>query len=55
MDDRTGAVLAQAGAKRDRLALAKHVIQANGHMMMLEPNNGAVADAIIDWIVAKAH
>ncbi|WP_413629225.1 alpha/beta hydrolase [Methylobacterium sp. W2] len=55
MDDCTGAFLAQAGAKPDRLALAEHGIHGNGHMMMLEANNGAVADAIIDWIVAKTH
>ncbi|GJD30574.1 hypothetical protein PMNALOAF_1821 [Methylobacterium adhaesivum] len=55
MDDCTGAFLAQAGAKPDRLALAEHGIHGNGHMMMLEANNGAVAEAIIGWIVAKAH
>ncbi|GJE15628.1 hypothetical protein AIGOOFII_0325 [Methylobacterium marchantiae] len=55
MDDCTGAFLAQAGAKPDRLALAEHGIHGNGHMMMLEANNGPVANAIIDWIVAKTH
>ncbi|GJD41932.1 alpha/beta hydrolase [Methylobacterium bullatum] len=55
MDDCTGAFLAQAGAKPDRLALAEHGIHGNGHMMMLEANNAAVADAIIDWIVAKTQ
>jgi hypothetical protein len=55
MDDCTGAFLAQAGAKPDRLALGEKGIHGNGHMMMLELNNGAVADAIIDWIVAKTH
>jgi pimeloyl-ACP methyl ester carboxylesterase len=55
MDDCTGAFLAQAGAKPDRLALSEHGIHGNGHMMMLEANNGAVADAIIDWIVAKTR
>lgn len=55
MDDCTGAFLAQAGAKPDRLALAEHGIHGNGHMMMLEMNNGAVANAIIDWIVTKTQ
>ena len=55
MDDCTGAFLAQAGAKPDRLALAEHGIHGNGHMMMLEANNGTVADAIIDWIVARTR
>ena len=50
MDDCTGAFLEQAGAKPDRLALAEHGIHGNGHMMMLETNNGEVADAIIGWI-----
>ena len=55
MDDCTGAFLTQAGAKPDRLALAEHGIHGNGHMMMLETNNQQVADAIIEWIVAKTH
>ena len=55
MDDCTSAFLAQAGAKPDRLALAEHGIHGNGHMMMLEMNNGAIADAIIDWIVTKTR
>lgn len=55
MDDCTGAFLAQAGAKPDRLALGEHDIHGNGHMMMLETNNGAVADAIINWIATKTR
>lgn len=55
MDDCTGAFLAQAGSKPDRLALAEHGIRGNGHMMMLEANNGAVAEAIIAWIAAKTR
>lgn len=53
MDDCTTAFVAQAGAKPDRLTLAEHGIHGNGHRMMLETNNFEVADAIIDWIVAK--
>ena len=53
MDDCTGAFLEQAGAKPDRLALAEHGIHGNGHMMMLETNNGEVADAIIGWIAGR--
>ena len=55
MDDCTAAFLAQAGAKPDQLALADHGIYGNGYMMMLEANNQQVADAIIDWIVAKVQ
>ncbi|MFD0935230.1 alpha/beta hydrolase [Methylobacterium trifolii] len=55
MDDCTGAFLAQAGARPDRLALAEHGIRGNGHMMMLEQNNAAVADAIIGWITDNAR
>ena len=55
MDDCTGAFLAQAGAKPDRLAFAEHGIRGNRRLMMLEANNGAVAGAIIDWIVAKTR
>jgi hypothetical protein len=55
MDDCTAAFLAQAGAKPDRLALAEHGIKGNGHMMMLEANNGEVADAIIGWIEGKTR
>lgn len=55
MDDCTGAFLEQAGAKPDRLALAEHGIHGNGHMMMLEANNLAVADAIIGWIEGKTR
>jgi pimeloyl-ACP methyl ester carboxylesterase len=55
MDDCTAAFLTQAGAKPDRLALADYGIRGNGHMMMLEANNQQVADAIIEWIVAKAR
>ena len=55
MDDCTGAFLAQAGAPPDRLALAEHGIHGNGHMMMLEGNNAAVADAIIGWIEGKTR
>ena len=55
MDDCTAAFLAQAGAKPDRLALAEHGIHGNGHMMMLETNNAAVADAIIGWIEGRTR
>ncbi|MGU3450099.1 alpha/beta hydrolase [Methylobacterium sp. 391_Methyba4] len=55
MDDCTAAFLAQAGAKPDRLALAEHGIHGNGHMMMLESNSDAVADAIVGWIEDRVH
>jgi pimeloyl-ACP methyl ester carboxylesterase len=53
MDDCTGAFLEQAGAKPDRLRLAERGIHGNGHMMMLESNSDAVADAIIGWITSR--
>jgi pimeloyl-ACP methyl ester carboxylesterase len=53
MDDCTAAFLTQAGAKPDRLTLAEHGIHGNGHMMMLESNSDAVADAIIGWIESR--
>ncbi len=55
MDDCTAAFLAQAGSKPDRLALAEHGIHGNGHMMMLESNSDAVADAIVGWIESRVH
>lgn len=55
MDECTARFLEQAGAKPDRLALAEHGIHGNGHMMMLEANNGEVAEAIITWIKGKTH
>lgn len=55
MDDCTAAFLAQAGARPDRLVLAEHGIRGNGHMMMLEANSDAVADAIIDWIASRTQ
>jgi pimeloyl-ACP methyl ester carboxylesterase len=53
MDDCTGAFLEQAGAKPDRLRLAEQGIHGNGHMMMLESNSDAVADAIIGWVTSR--
>jgi pimeloyl-ACP methyl ester carboxylesterase len=53
MDDCTAAFLEQAGAKPDRLRLAEHDIHGNGHMMMLESNSDAVADAIIGWVESR--
>ena len=55
MDDCTGAFLAQAGAKPDRLALAEHGVRGNGHMMMLEMNSDQVADAIIGWVEERTR
>ncbi|SDA25957.1 Alpha/beta hydrolase family protein [Methylobacterium sp. UNC378MF] len=53
MDDCTAAFLTQAGARPDRLDLAQHGIHGNGHMMMLEENSDAVADAIVGWIEGR--
>jgi len=42
--------LAQAGVKNDFVRLAERGIKGNGHMMMLEKNNLAIAAVIADWL-----
>ena len=53
VDDCTTAFLTQAGARPDSLKLAEAGLRGNGHMMMLEKNSDAVADALIGWIAAR--
>jgi hypothetical protein len=42
--------LAQAGVKNSFIRLADRGIKGNGHMMMLEKNNLAIAGVIADWL-----
>jgi hypothetical protein len=49
-DHCTAAYLAQAGVKNTVMRLEESGIRGNGHMMMLEKNNTAIARAVADWI-----
>lgn len=49
-DPGTSAYLTQAGVHHDFIRLADHGIDGNGHMVMLERNNLAVAALIVDWL-----
>jgi pimeloyl-ACP methyl ester carboxylesterase len=42
--------LTQAGVKTTWIRLADRGIHGNGHMMMLEKNNGAIADVLLEWL-----
>ena len=42
--------LAQAGVKSTFVRLAEKGIHGNGHMMMLEKNNDAIAGVMADWL-----
>ncbi|MCJ2055045.1 alpha/beta hydrolase [Methylobacterium sp. J-048] len=46
----TAAFLTQAGAKPDAIRLADQGLRGNGHMVMLETNSDAVADAVAAWL-----
>jgi pimeloyl-ACP methyl ester carboxylesterase len=48
-DDCTAAYLAQAGVSVKQIHLADLGIRGNGHMMMIERNNQAIAAVIADW------
>lgn len=54
-DDCTTGFLAQAGAKPDVIKLADQGIRGNGHMMMLEMNSDAAADALVRWLAGKVR
>jgi len=54
-DHCTAQYLAQAGVKNDFIRLADRGIRGNGHMMMLEKNNLAIARVIADWINSNVH
>ncbi|HEV3331825.1 MAG TPA: alpha/beta fold hydrolase [Bryobacteraceae bacterium] len=44
------AFLKQAGCTAEELRLKDHGVHGNGHMMMIEKNNRAVLQPILDWI-----
>ncbi len=47
--------LTQAGVRNSFVRLAEQGIRGNGHMMMLEKNNLAIARLIADWIGANVR
>src|SRR5207253_6427774 len=49
-DHCTAAYLAQAGVKNTFIRLADRGVNGNGHMMMLEKNNQAIARVMADWV-----
>ncbi len=49
-DHNTVAYLRQAGVPVDFTRLADKGIRGNGHMLMLEKNNGEIATVVIDWL-----
>ena len=49
----TAAYLTQAGVKNTYIRLADRGIHGNGHMMMLERNNAAIAGVMLAWLVAE--
>jgi hypothetical protein len=49
-DHVTAAYLAQAGVPNDYVLLTELGIRGNGHMMMLEKNNEAIAAVIEQWL-----
>jgi pimeloyl-ACP methyl ester carboxylesterase len=53
-DDCTAAYLIQAGVPVRHLHLADLDILGNGHMMMIEKNNQAIAGVMVDWLEAGA-
>jgi pimeloyl-ACP methyl ester carboxylesterase len=48
----TAAYLTQAGVKNTYIRLADVGIHGNGHMMMLERNNAAIAGVMLAWLAA---
>jgi pimeloyl-ACP methyl ester carboxylesterase len=51
-DDCTAAYLTQAGVPVRHVHLADLDILGNGHMMMIEKNNQAIAGVMLDWLEA---
>ena len=49
-DHCTSRYLTQTGVANDHVRLADRGIHGNGHMMMLEKNNLAVAGVIDEWV-----
>ena len=54
-DHCTAKYLAQAGVKNAFIRLKDHGIHGNGHMMMLEKNNLAIAEFLRNWEAANIH
>jgi pimeloyl-ACP methyl ester carboxylesterase len=52
-DHCTSEFLTQAGVPNEHLRLETVGIHGNGHMMMLEKNNGDIAKVLIDWLDKK--
>jgi pimeloyl-ACP methyl ester carboxylesterase len=52
-DHCTSEFLTQAGVPNEHLRLETVGIHGNGHMMMLEKNNGDIANVLIDWLHKK--
>ena len=51
-DHNTVAYLRQAGVPTDFIRLADRGLHGNGHMLMLEKNNGEIAALVMDWLEA---
>jgi pimeloyl-ACP methyl ester carboxylesterase len=51
-DHNTVAYLRQAGVLTDFIRLADRGLHGNGHMLMLEKNNGEIAALVMDWLAA---
>jgi pimeloyl-ACP methyl ester carboxylesterase len=49
-DHCTAAYLAQAGVRNTLIRLADVGVRGNGHMMMIEKNNAAIAGVIAQWL-----
>jgi pimeloyl-ACP methyl ester carboxylesterase len=54
-DHCTAQYLSQAGVKNEHIRLADRGIHGNGHMMMLEKNNLAIAAVIAEWLGKTLH
>jgi len=49
-DHCTAAYLTQAGVRNTLIRLAEQGVRGNGHMMMIEKNNAAIAAVIAQWL-----
>jgi pimeloyl-ACP methyl ester carboxylesterase len=52
-DHCTSEFLTQAGVKNEHLRLETVGIHGNGHLMMLEKNNGDIANVLINWLAKQ--
>jgi pimeloyl-ACP methyl ester carboxylesterase len=53
-DHCTARYLRQAGVSTDLISLPQRGIFGNGHMMMLERNNQAIARVVLEWLTRRA-